>query len=148
LREAVTTKGWPSLDSSKGKILFVLDAGASVTMLYTKDGIIGKPMFPNVAEDDANAAFLIMNDPKEQRADIQRMVKAGFMVRTRADADTKEARSGDLSRLESAIASGAHVISTDYYLARLSPSGKFQISLQNGKYASCNPLIASSKCAL
>jgi hypothetical protein len=148
LREAVTTRGWPSLDSSKGKILFVLDAGRAITSLYTQEGVNGKPMFPNVAEDDINAAFFIMNEPKEQRAEIQRMVKAGFMVRTRADADTKEARNGDLSRLESAIASGAHVISTDYYLARLSPTGKFQISLQNGKYASCNPVISSSKCSL
>ena len=148
LREAVTTRGWPSLDFSKGKILFVLDAGSAITSLYAQNGVKGKPMFPNVGEDDVNAAFLIMNEPKEQRAEIQRMVKKGFMVRTRADADTKEARTGDLSRLESAIASGAHVISTDYYLARLSPSGKFQITLQNGKYTSCNPLIASTKCSL
>lgn len=148
LREAVTTSGWPSLETSKGKVLFVLDAGTSITSFYIENGLKGRPMFPNVADDHAHAGFFIINDPKEQREEIQRKVKAGFMVRTRADADTKEARSGDLSRLESAIASGAQLISTDYYLDRLSPSGKFQVSLQNGKYESCNPLIAPAKCKL
>lgn len=148
LREAVTTRGWPSLGSSRGKILFVLDAGNELTSLYVEDGVTGKPMFPNVEAESPHAAFFIMNEPKEQRAKIQERVKAGFMVRTRADADTREARNGDLSRLESAVASGAQLISTDYYLARLSPSGDFQISLQPGKYESCNPLIAPSKCKL
>lgn len=148
LREAVTTAGWPSLASSRGKILFVFDADAAVTSIYIEDGLKGKPMFPNVDENSPHAAFFIINDPKEQRAEIQEKVKAGFMVRTRADADTKEARSGDLSRLESAVASGAQLISTDYYLSKLSPSGKFQVSLQDGNYESCNPLIAPSQCEL
>ena len=100
LREAVTTIGWPSLESSKGKVLFVLDAGTEITNIYIQDGIKGKLMFPNVPVNDPNAAFLIMNEPKAQQKEIQENVKAGFMVRTRADADTKEAREDDLSRLE------------------------------------------------
>jgi hypothetical protein len=148
LREAVTTDGWPTLTASRGKVLFVLDAGSEVTSMYIQNGLKGKPMFPNAEPTSPYAAFFIMNEPKEQRAQIQDRVKAGFMVRTRADADTKEARNGDLSRFESAVASGAQLISTDYYLERLSPSGNFQISLQNGKYESCNPLIASSNCKL
>lgn len=148
LREAITSKGWPSLESTKGKVLFVLDAGSSITAMYIEHALKGKPMFPNVDEDNPNAGFFIMNDPKKEAAEIQRRVKAGFMVRTRADADTREARAQDFSRLEAAIASGAQLISTDYYLARLSPSGKFQVSLKNGKYQSCNPLIASVKCNL
>ena len=148
LREAVTTDGWPTLTLSRGKVLFVLDAGSSVTSMYIRDGLKGKPMFPNVEANSPFAAFFIMNEPKEQLVQIQERVKKGFMVRTRADADTREARSGDLSRFESAVASGAQLISTDYYLQRLSPNGNFQISFQNGKYESCNPLIASTKCKL
>ena len=148
LREAVTSAGWPSLDVSKGKVLFVLDAGSSITEMYIKNSLKGRPMFPNVGEDDPNAAFFIMNDPKAESAEIKERVKAGFMVRTRADADTREARVQDYSRLEAAIESGAQLISTDYYLDRLSPSGKFQISLKDGKYQSCNPLIAPLDCNL
>jgi len=148
LREAVTSVGWPALDVSKGKVLFVLDADASVTEMYIKNSLKAKPMFPNVSADDPNAAFFIMNDPKTQGAEIRERVKAGFMVRTRADADTREARVQDYSRLEAAIESGAQLISTDYYLGRLSPSGKFQVSLKDGKYQSCNPLIAPPDCHL
>lgn len=148
LREAVTTNGWPSLEDSKGKILFVLDAGTDITKLYIQNGIKDKPMFPNVPVNDPNAAFLIMNEPKEQLKEIQENVKAGFMVRTRADADTKEARADDLTRLDAAIASGAHVISTDYYLDKLSPSGHFQVDLKEGKYLRCNPIIAPKDCSL
>jgi hypothetical protein len=149
LREAVLSKGWPSLEESKGKVLFVLDAGSTITNMYIENSLKCKPMFPNVEDEDHPlAAFFIMNDPKAQQEDIQKRVKAGFMVRTRADADTKEARTGDLSRLEAAIASGAQVISTDYYLDRISPSGKFQVSLKESKYQTCNPLIAPAKCPL
>ncbi len=149
LREAVLSSGWPTLEKSKGKILFVLDAGSAITNMYIENSLKGKPMFPNIEEEDHPlAAFFIMNDPKVQQEDIKQKVKAGFMVRTRADADTKEARTGDLSRLEAAISSGAQVISTDYYLDRLSPSGKFQVSLKDGKYQTCNPLIAPEKCPL
>ena len=104
-------------------------------------------MFPNVGKDDPNAAFFIMNDPKTEGEEITERVKAGFMVRTRADADTREARTQDYSRLKAAIASGAQLISTDYYLARLSPSGKFQVSL-DGKYQACNPVITENDCHL
>lgn len=105
-------------------------------------------MFPNVDEENPNAAFFIMNDPKADGKEIARRVEAGFMVRTRADADTREARTGDFSRMEAAIKSGAQLISTDYYLSKLSPTGKFQVALENGKYQACNPLITPVNCEL
>jgi hypothetical protein len=148
LREAVTTDGWPTLESVKGKVLFVLDAGAGITELYLQRSLKGKPMFPNVDEQHPCAAFFILNDPKMQQDDIQEKVKKGFMVRTRADADTREARTGDYSRLEAAIASGAQLISTDYYLDDLSPTGNFHVTLKGGKYQSCNPVVSNPACDL
>lgn len=148
LREAVTTAGWPSLEQSKGKVMFVLDAGSSITEMYLQKSIKGRPMFPNVDKENPNAGFFIMNDPKSEAKEITQRVKAGFMVRTRADADTREARTGDLSRLKAAIQSGAQLISTDYYISKLSPSGTFQVTLDNGKYQGCNPLNADVNCEL
>jgi hypothetical protein len=54
------------------------------------------------------------NDAVEDFDRIQRLVKAGFLVRTRADADTVEARTNDTRRRAKALASGAQFISTDY----------------------------------
>lgn len=146
LREAVIGSGWPSMESCKGKVLFVLDAGKEITDLYLQPSLQGKPMFVNVAEDHPDAAFFILNEPKEQLSQIQKLVRAGFMVRTRADANTTEARTNDYSRLKAAIASGAQMISTDYYLTKLSPSGDFQISFEGGKYVHCNPVTTKGEC--
>ncbi len=143
LREAILKQGWPELTACRGKVLFVLDAGKEVTDRYTALPTTNKPMFVNVPEDHDDAAFLIMNNPVKQKADIMRLVKQGFMVRTRADADTREARATDYTRLPAAMASGAHLLSTDYYRAQLSPTGTFEITL-NGKYEVCNPVTSST----
>jgi hypothetical protein len=144
LRMAIVDKGWPALDKARGKILFVLDAGKELTELYIKgDEGYTRPMFANADADNAHAAFLIMNDPVGQEKEIAERVKQGFMIRTRSDADTREARTGDKSRFEAAIRSGAQVISTDYYLKSLSPNKDFEIVF-DGKYSQCNPVLVKS----
>jgi hypothetical protein len=149
LRKAIVDKGWPELAIARGKILFVLDAGDELTELYVSgDDEYVRPMFPNTEADHPHAAFLIMNDPIKQEKQIADLVKQGFMVRTRSDADTREARMGDKSRFEAAVRSGAQVITTDYYLKSLSPNKDFEIGF-DGKYSQCNPvLIKSSVCPL
>ena len=135
LREAVVNNGWPALDEARGKILFVLDAGDDLTALYLEgDDKYSRPMFSNTGIDNPHAAFFIMNNPIEQEKEIVALVKQGFMVRTRSDADTREARTGDKTRFEAAIRSGAQLISTDYYLKSLSPNKDFEISFE-GKYS-------------
>lgn len=144
LRAAVTEHGWPDLDTVRGKILFVLDAGTAITEAYLVDNTYHRPMFVNVAPDHDHAAFLIMNDPLKQENEIRQRVEAGFMVRTRADADTREARTGDRSRFEAAIRSGAQVISTDYYLKSLSPNQDFEILFEGPSYSRCNPVLVEA----
>jgi hypothetical protein len=150
LRKAVIDKGWPDLAKARGKILFVFDAGEELTDMYLADDeAYARPMFPNTDMDNAHAAFFIMNDPVGQEKEIAERVKQGFMVRTRSDADTKEARTGDKTRFEAAMRSGAQVITTDYYLKSLSPNQDFEIVFQGGKYNRCNPLIVdTSSCHL
>ncbi|MEJ1237416.1 phosphatidylinositol-specific phospholipase C1-like protein [Chryseolinea sp. T2] len=145
LRSAVVDKGWPSLTSARGKVLFVFDAGKELTELYiANDDDYARPMFANTTSDHTHAAFLIMNDPVRQEKEIAALVSQGFMIRTRSDADTKEARTGDRTRFEAAIRSGAQVITTDYYLKALSPNKDFEITF-NGKYSECNPVNAKSE---
>lgn len=148
LREAIIKTGWPTLRASRGKIMFVLDAGTQVTEEYLVGYKTGKPMFVNVAEDHPWAGFFIMNDPIRQETDITQLVKQGFMVRTRSDANTLEARSGDLRRATAAFRSGAQLISTDYYLKSLSPNGDFSISFQDSTYQRCNPITSTVNCSL
>lgn len=149
LREAIVTQGWPTLDKARGKILFVFDAGKELTDLYLEgDEAYARPMFSSTDKDNPHAAFFIMNDPIEQEKEIVERVKQGFMVRTRSDADTREARTGDKTRFEAARRSGAQVITTDYYIKSLSPNKDFEISFDD-QYSQCNPvLMEASACDL
>ncbi len=139
LREAVLKNGWPILNAVKGKIMFILDSPEETTRTYISKGT-DRPLFVNVEEESPHAAFFILNDPIEQKVLIQSLLKKGYMVRTRSDADTREARNGDYTRWENAKASGAQLISTDYYLSRLSPNGKFEISFEGRTYTRDNTL--------
>ena len=56
----------------------------------------------------------MLNDPVADGDRIRELVAMGYLVRTRTDADTVEARSGDTTRREAAFASGAQLVSTDY----------------------------------
>ena len=130
LEEAVTQNGWPLLNDVKGKLLFVLDAGDNINDLYIEDhpSLKGRVMFINAKEGTPEAAFMILNNPFISFTKIQEFVKKGYMVRTRSDANTIEARSNDYSRWEKAQKSGAQVITTDYY----KPSNLFESNYQVG----------------
>ncbi|MEQ9298308.1 MAG: Ca2+-dependent phosphoinositide-specific phospholipase C [Cyclobacteriaceae bacterium] len=148
LRQTILAQGWPGLRASIGKVMFVLDAGASVTQDYLIDYAGQKPMFVNMSEDHPWAGFFIMNDPIQQEAAIKRLVEQGFMVRTRSDANTVEARTADFSRSIAAFRSGAQLISTDYYLQELSPNKDFSITFENGSFQRCNPILTTDNCSL
>ena len=117
LREAVLAgDGWPKLGKARGRFLFAIDEGPAVVNVYMGEhtALQGKALFVNSHEDWPSAAYLTLNDPVKERDRIASAVKAGFLVRTRADADTKEARSGDTTPRDAALAGGAQAVSTDY----------------------------------
>ena len=72
---------------------------------------------------EPEAAVFNVQDPKAEEARIKDLVAAGFLVRTRSDADTREARLHDHSRLQAALRSGAQIISSDYYPGAPDPLG-------------------------
>ncbi len=136
LEEAILTNGWPELETSKGKILFVLDENSTKTDLYLSrfPGLENAVMFVNRQEGNPEAAFRIINDPVDDFDQIQALVNLGYLVRTRADSETIEARDNDLTRFERAQASGAQIISTDYYLPPTLFSSDYQVIFDDGSY--------------
>jgi hypothetical protein len=93
----------------------------------------------NTDEASPAAAYLTLNEPVELQARIQAAVKAGFIVRTRADADTWEARRNETARQVAAFASGAQYVSTDYMHpdARFGP---YEARLPGGGVARPDPI--------
>ena len=150
LEEAVKAANWPTLASGRGRFLFVLDEGGEKREAYIEGhpSLDGRVMFVSMHPGRPEAAFIIFNNPIKNLDSIQHLVKMGFMVRTRADAGTKEARLGDYQRLEAAMASGAQFISTDYYMVDDRLGTAYRVSLPNGEIARCNPINGPRHCAV
>lgn len=148
LREAVLADAWPTLAEARGKLLFVLDEGGEKRGRYLRGhpSLAGRVLFANAPPDSPAAAFLIMNDPLRDGGRIRKRVEQGFLVRTRADADTREARSGETARRDAAFASGAHFVSTDYYLADARFGTGYRVELPGGGVVRCNPVRRGSDC--
>lgn len=82
------------------------------------DGRLAGRCLPSPAQSAQLAqsvAIVIINDPYADQPRIGQCVAQGRRVRPRADARAREVRSGELSRLDAAQPSGAHVISVDYH---------------------------------
>lgn len=136
---------WPLLDAARGRFVTILDEGGSKRATYASRWA-ERAMFANLPEGEPGAAILIVNDPLADFERIQRLVRSGYIVRTRADADTREARSGDTTRREAAFASGAQLVSTDYYLPADHFGTGYVVELPGGMR--CNPLLRPPTCRL
>lgn len=116
LREAVADEGWPTLKAARGRVMFACDCPAEQVARYrgARKTLEGRAAFVNIEESSPAAGYITLNEPAEQAARIAAALEAGLIVRTRADADTNEARANDTTRRDAAFASGAQYVSTDY----------------------------------
>jgi len=152
LREAVTTKGWPTLEQARGKIYFVLDTPSDVSDRYRAGhpSLKGRPIFGWYDTDQPETSVEIVGDPRTDGPKIREWVKQGFIVRTRSDADTVEARTNDHARQQAAIDSGAQAVSTDYYPGAPTRAWQrgFTVTLPGGAMERCNPVTQPVGCKL
>lgn len=93
LEEAVLTDGWPLLGEVRGRTLFLLDNEGAERGLYLQGhpGLEGRVAFVPSSPGQAEAAFIKANAPSNRVEEIQDLVRRGYVIRTRADADTLEA---------------------------------------------------------
>jgi hypothetical protein len=140
LEEAVLKNNWPTLKKAKGKFLFILDNNGAKRDLYAQNhpSLKGRAIFINAEPGKPEAATLFRNNPED--IEITDLVKKGYLIRTRADADTKEARANDYSRFNAAKNSGAQIITTDYYLPSAFFNSPYQIKYDDGTYTRANPV--------
>ena len=150
LPAALQAEGWPTLRASRGKVLFALDNTEEPRLAYLRDApaLQGRMMFVSSPPDEPSAAFLKLNEVlKGEEAAIRKAVKDRYLVRTRADIPTEEARTGSTVRRDAAFRSGAHYVSTDY--PEESPFGSgYRARLPGAEHlaARCNPVTAPPGC--
>ena len=150
LWKAIESDGWPSLKASRGKVLFALDNTDAHIADYLggSSALEGRVLFVSSEPGRPSAGFLKLNDALGAEGKLIRpRVLDGFLIRTRADIPTDEARSGSTIRRDAAFQSGAHYVSTDY--PDVSPFGSGYTARLPGAErlaARCNPVNAPRGC--
>ncbi|WP_197529677.1 phosphatidylinositol-specific phospholipase C1-like protein [Botrimarina mediterranea] len=145
LAAAIRDRGWPRVDDVRGQFLFVIDEGGMKRRDYV-DGhpsLCGRALFTTSEPGTPEAAVLIINDPLRDGQAIRQRVEQGYLVRTRADAETAEARAGDHSRFDASRVCGAQVISTDYPLPDERLGTGYSVAFEGGAYVRRNPVTAT-----
>lgn len=148
LEDAVLNGGWPTLEQSRGRVLFGLDNGGGVQDAYLAGhpSLQGRVMFSgNSDPGNPETAFIKYNDPIGDYDKIRAAVAAGYIVRTRADADPQQLNPNLIADRDQALASGAQFVSTDFEVP--DPAlGPYQVQMPGGTPARCNPISAPAGC--
>jgi hypothetical protein len=149
LESAVLTRGWPTLAQSRGKVLFLMDNDGAYRTSYLAGhpSLRGRVLFSHSTPGQPDAAFVEENDPTgANQARIQDEVRRGYVVRTRADVDTAQARTGDTTMRDAALASGAQWVSTDYPVKGLSArfGTHYVVQLPGDVAARCTPIAPAN----
>jgi hypothetical protein len=148
LGEAVRTRGWPTLGSVRGKVYFTLDNEGAFRAAYLvgHPSLRGRLIFTPSSPGQDDAAFAKLNDPVGDAAKIRAALAAHMIVRTRADADTVEARANNHHDEEVALAGGAQLVSTDYEQPDPKLGNGYVTKIPGGTPARCNPVTAPPGC--
>ena len=118
LEKAVLAGHWPTLGQARGKFVFLLSTatghdGAS-DYLIGHEGLKGRMAFLDSQPGQSHAAFILDDNALARGNQIREEVAKGYLVRSRADIETYEAKTNDMTRANAAFASGAQIVSTDF----------------------------------
>jgi hypothetical protein len=139
------TGGWPTLEKARGRVVFLMDQ-RKVESIYTQGhpSLRGRVLFTNALPGEPDAAFTEENDGT--KAVIDGLVKQGYLVRTRTDEPTEQARNNDTKRRDLALTTGAQILSTDYPSAEPASWTGYAVGFPSGGVARCNPVNAPVGC--
>lgn len=146
LNAAVLAGNWPTLASARGKIIFLMDQ-RPVGLVYLEGhpSLRGRVLFTNAEPGQPDAAFIERNDGPA--ADIDDLVRKGYLIRARTDSDTRQARTDDTTTRDAMMASGAQMLSTDYPASEPARwPGHYSVALPGNAVARCNPINAPATC--
>lgn len=148
LEDAVLNDGWLTLAEARGRVMFVFLNSGDAKDYYIEDhpSLAGRVMFTNSVRGEPEAAWFNVNNALNDGETIRELVAAGYMVRTRADEDTIQARENDYSLQEAAFDSGGQYVSTDYVVPNPDFGTTYSAAVPGGYVARCNPISAPADC--
>mgnify|MGYP001107901700 CR=1 FL=1 len=145
LKEAVLSGNWPTVKAARGKFIFLLlpaTAGMDLKSAYVngRPNLEGRMMFVQSTPEDSYAAFFLLDNAIVRQKEIREFVKQGYIVRTRADIETYEAKVNNYLRAEAAFSSGAQVISTDFFRKGNTYGTGYYVKIPGGGDVRPNPV--------
>lgn len=122
LESAALAKRWPTLRQARGKFVFLflvpaMNLKAFAPYLEGRPSLQGRMAFVQGRPGMAHTAFMLYDNALSHGQEIRDAVRRGYLVRSRADIDTADARQDNAARRDAALASGAQIVSTDYLSA-------------------------------
>ncbi len=137
LAAAAAAGNWPTLGQSRGKFVIILYDKEGLFGKYKKlrAGLQGAPAFVFGKLGDSDTAAVLADNPLDPELD--KAALAGCLVRTFPEPTHAESTA--------ALASGAHVVSTDYPVPKARMPG-FALQLPGGEPSRCNPKTAPNSC--
>ena len=152
LQRSVVRRGWPTLRRARGRVMFLMDNGpGAISAAYTagRPSLHGRVLFTNSRPGRPDAAFVKRNEPRGANLNqIRRLVRAGYLVRTRSDEPLATVLSGDTTQRRAALSSGAQLVSTDFPEVGMSAryDRDYVVALPGGGSVRCNPVIRPRPC--
>lgn len=144
LEKAVLAKNYPTLDSSRGKFVFLMlpaiDENRAKLYWENRPSLEGRMMFVRSTPGTPRSAFLLLDNSIRRLEEIRTRVFEGYLVRTRSDIETYEAKVNDYRRAQAAFNSGAQIISTDFYKPGNAYGTNYFVELPGNDVARYNPV--------
>ncbi|HEX4514642.1 MAG TPA: Ca2+-dependent phosphoinositide-specific phospholipase C [Polyangiaceae bacterium] len=145
LGQTVSTVGWPTFATTRGRVLFTFDNDDSVRAAYSRNqtSLANRLLFVDSAPGDPIAAVTILNDPIVDAPKITAALAAHMIVRVTAD-DPAADPTTNAATLDASLAVSATWISTNFPAP--TTDGGYYGFLPDGS-PRCNPATAPAQCA-
>ena len=107
---------------------------------------MGRVPFPNSQPGNPDSAVVHLESPEVDQKEIDRLAGRGYFIRTRADANVVDAIANNSERRDTAFASGAHYVATDFPEPAEPAHPDYFAQVPGGTPARCNPITAPDWC--
>lgn len=140
LEEAVLKRGWPSLESARGKVFFIFHEIEELRDLYTRDrpSLQGRMMFVRSRPGRPDAAAMVCDNPYDP--DIPDLVRRGYWIRTTAGGPGRRGLEAANQRRDRALECGAQIVSSDYPPGEPHAETGYVVALPGGVPVRWNPV--------
>lgn len=147
LQTAIQMDGWPTVEESRGKFIFMLDQDDRTPTVYLKNNSLeGRVMLPRANESSLNSPWAVVakTDPGSfHKAALEK----NFMLSVNLCSPESNATDCQ-NRLNKSLEAGTQILMDDFEGDSPKQSlGGYFLQLKDQLTANCNPVLSDSSCA-